>query len=178
MLEGCVNPRDFIYGGGKEKGKDPFEIFRRLIRWSRSLERNGRKEALQFRARRSLPSVLCTRIRKAGLSLPPRRNLSAVIAGGKIIARPNKFYLLTCLSLSVPDTSVRVQRGIVSQYERGAAQESGTGGDLVDGAGKMKRLIDPRGENLIRFERGNPTGVSIGNKNCVCEFFDRFVFID
>lgn len=82
------------------------------------------------------------------------------------------------LSLSVPDTSVRVQRGIVSQYERGAAQESGAGGDLVDGAGKMKRLIDPRGENLIRFERGNPTGVSIGNKNCVCEFFDRFVFID
>lgn len=83
------------------------------------------------------------------------------------------------LSLSVPDTSVRVQRGIVSQYERGAAQESGAGGDLVDGAGKMKRLIDPfpsRGENFIRF--GNPTGVSIGNKNCVCEFFDRFVFID
>lgn len=47
------------------------------------------------------------------------------------------------MSLSVPDTSVRVQRGIVSQYERGAAQESGAGGDLVDGAGKqVRRLID------------------------------------
>lgn len=54
------------------------------------------------------------------------------------------------MSLSVPDTSVRVQRGIVSQYERGAAQESGAGGDLVDGAGK--RLIRSLGEiSFVQF---------------------------
>lgn len=40
------------------------------------------------------------------------------------------------LRFSVADTSLRFQRRTVSQYERGAAQESRTSGDLVDGAGE------------------------------------------
>lgn len=40
------------------------------------------------------------------------------------------------LWFSVADTSLRLQRRAVSQYERGAAQESRAGGDLVNGSGE------------------------------------------
>lgn len=86
MLEGCINSRDY-YGGGKEKGEDPFEIFRRLIRdgWK------GR------RARRCNfgQDDFCARVstKRTFPSLPAK--FVGVIAGGKIIARPNKSYLLT-----------------------------------------------------------------------------------
>lgn len=62
---------------------------------------------------------------------------------GVITTRPTKIpirlltHVLTFLFLFVfSDTSVRIQRGTVSQHERGAAQESRTRRDFVDGAGE------------------------------------------
>lgn len=68
---------------------------------------------------------------------------------------------------SVPDTSVRLQRGAVSQHERGAAQESGTGRDLVNGPGKPTKLLSTLRANfrplstlwVVIIARGQPDRV-------------------
>ena len=116
---------------------------------------------MQFRARRSRSARVYPRATKRPQSLLlhllsreiRRRNCERgsrlLLIAAKI--NPDRLFPHALhVSLSVPDTSVRVQRGIVSQYERGAAQESGAGGDLVDGAGKQGRDFQIR----LNLERG------------------------
>ena len=133
---------------------------------------------MQFRARRSRSARVYPRATKRPQSLLllllsreiRRRNCERgsrlLLIAAKI--NPDRLFPHALhVSLSVPDTSVRVQRGIVSQYERGAAQESGAGGDLVDGAGKQGRDFRYR---LKREIFGNEK-IARGNVCESCEFF-------
>lgn len=160
-----------------ERQRYPFEIFRRLIH-SRETKKEEKAKGRRCNFEQDDSSARVyprATKRPQSLLLLPReiRRRNCERGSRLLLIEINKSWppISSRVSLSVPDTSVRVQRGIVSQYERGAAQESGAGGDLVDGAGKQGRDFRYR---LKREIFGNEK-IARGNVCESCEFFFLFV---
>lgn len=162
-----------------ERQRYLFEIFRRLIhsRGTKEKEEKAKGRRCNFEQDDSSARVYPRATKRPqSLLLLPReiRRRNCERGSRLLLIEINKSWppISSRVSLSVPDTSVRVQRGIVSQYERGAAQESGAGGDLVDGAGKQGRDFQIR----LNLERG-----IFGNEKiaiCVWILWIFFLFVE
>ena len=154
-----INSRDVqeISGDRGAKGRqDPFEIFRRLIHSkavrNKAHETKRLQRRVQFWQDDSVAGVFYVHVYRRATKRPRscwlvrvkreicRCNYGEGKYGDALRLRgqinPSLLTFWRSSSLCVSDTSVRVQRGTISQYERGATQKSRPGRDLVDGTGK------------------------------------------
>ena len=130
---------------------EPFEIFRRLIhsKATAAAAEAMAKRSVQFRQDDPVAGIFCVCACIVGPQsghdscqlVPREREICRRNYDSGQLKSPSSYFLTFSrshvpLSIRVSDTSVRIQRGTVSQHERGAAQESRTRRDFVDGAGE------------------------------------------